>query len=74
MFFGISYEFSASKQQNAVLSSFEPIPKALKISFNKFYRLALPVCQQAADEEIRKQFKQKGNTKARKLNVEQLII
>ena len=35
-----------------VFSSFEPIAKALKISFNEFYRLALPVCQKAADEEI----------------------
>lgn len=35
-----------------VFSSFEPIAKALKISFHEFYRLALPVCQKAADEEI----------------------
>ena len=35
-----------------VFSSFEPIAKALKISFNEFYRLAVPVCQKAADEEI----------------------
>ena len=35
-----------------VFSSFEPIAKALKISFNEFYRFAVPVCQKAADEEI----------------------
>lgn len=35
-----------------VFSSFEPIAKALKISFNEFYQLAVPVCQKAADEEI----------------------
>ena len=35
-----------------VFSSFEPMAKALKISFNEFYRLAVPVCQKAADEEI----------------------
>lgn len=35
-----------------VFSSFEPIAKALKISFNQFYQLAVPVCQKAADEEI----------------------
>ncbi|GAA6615817.1 GNAT family N-acetyltransferase [Scytonema sp. NUACC26] len=35
-----------------VFSSFEPITRALKISFNEFYRFAVPVCQKAADEEI----------------------
>jgi ribosomal protein S18 acetylase RimI-like enzyme len=35
-----------------VFSSFEPMAKALKISFNEFYRFAVPVCQKAADEEI----------------------
>jgi ribosomal protein S18 acetylase RimI-like enzyme len=35
-----------------VFSSFEPIAKALKISFDAFYRFAIPVCQKAADEEI----------------------
>ncbi len=35
-----------------VFSSFEPLAKALKISFNELYRLALPVCEKAADEEI----------------------
>ena len=33
-----------------VFSSFEPMAKALKISFNEFYRLAVTVCQKAADE------------------------
>lgn len=35
-----------------VFSSFEPITRALKISFNEFYQFAVPVCQKAADEEI----------------------
>jgi uncharacterized protein (DUF1330 family) len=35
-----------------VFSSFEPIAKALKISFNEFYQLAVTVCQKAADREI----------------------
>ena len=35
-----------------VFSSFEPMAKALKISFEEFYRLAVPVCQKAAEEEI----------------------
>ncbi len=35
-----------------VFSSFEPIAKALKISFNEFSQLAVSVCQKAADEEI----------------------
>ncbi len=35
-----------------VFSSFEPIAKALKISFNELYPLAVTVCQKAADEEI----------------------
>jgi len=35
-----------------VFSTFEPITKALKISFNEFYQFALPICQKAADAEI----------------------
>ena len=35
-----------------VFSSCEPMVKALKISFNEFYRFAVPVCRKAADEEI----------------------
>jgi ribosomal protein S18 acetylase RimI-like enzyme len=35
-----------------VFSNFEPLAKALKISFNELYQLALPVCQKAADEKI----------------------
>jgi ribosomal protein S18 acetylase RimI-like enzyme len=35
-----------------VFSNFEPRAKSLKISFNEFYRFAVPVCQKAADEEI----------------------
>ena len=35
-----------------VFSSFEPMAKALKISFNEFYRFAVPGCQKVAEEEI----------------------
>ncbi|WP_226586739.1 GNAT family N-acetyltransferase [Microseira wollei] len=35
-----------------VFSSFETLAKALKISGNEMYWLALPVCEKAADEEI----------------------
>ncbi|MFB8790660.1 MAG: hypothetical protein U7123_17850 [Potamolinea sp.] len=35
-----------------VFSSFEPIAKALKISFDEFYRFAVPICQKAADKKI----------------------
>ncbi len=35
-----------------VFSNFEPIAKALNISFNEFYRLAIPVCYKAAYEKI----------------------
>jgi ribosomal protein S18 acetylase RimI-like enzyme len=35
-----------------VFSKFEPIAKALNISFNEFYQLAVPVCQKAAEAEI----------------------
>lgn len=35
-----------------VFSSFEPLAKALKISLNEMYRLALPVCEKTADEAI----------------------
>jgi N-acetylglutamate synthase-like GNAT family acetyltransferase len=35
-----------------VFSSFEPLAKTVKISFNEFYEFALPICKKAADEEI----------------------
>jgi len=35
-----------------VFSSFETLAKALKISLNEMYWLALPVCEKAADEEL----------------------
>jgi ribosomal protein S18 acetylase RimI-like enzyme len=35
-----------------VFSSFEPIAKALKISVSEFDRLAIPVCQKAADAKL----------------------
>ncbi|BAY93257.1 MULTISPECIES: GNAT family N-acetyltransferase [unclassified Tolypothrix] len=35
-----------------IFSSFEPMAKALKISFNELYPFALSVCQKAVDEKI----------------------
>lgn len=35
-----------------VFSNFEPMAKTLKISFNEFYRFALPVCQKAVEQKI----------------------